>query len=59
MKNWRTTLAGIGGALVIGAAALIQSGQIGVKDWAVMAVSAVLGVLSKDFNVTGGAVLAK
>lgn len=58
MKNWKTTLAGIGGALVIGTASMIQSGQIGAKDWAMMAVSAILGVLSKDFNVTGGAVKA-
>lgn len=59
MKNWKTTLAGIGGALVIGAAALIQSGNITAKDWALMAVTTILGALSKDFNVTGGKVAAK
>lgn len=59
MKNWKTTLAGVGGALVIGAAALIQAGTISPKDWATMITLTVISALAKDFNVTGGTVAAK
>ena len=57
MKNWKTTLAGILGAILIGIVPVLQSGKISVEALAIAAVVAVGGLLQKDHNVTGGTVI--
>ena len=60
MKNWKTTLTGVGGGLLISISALIQANSAGGKiNWSAVgvgAIIAVLGLVSKDHNVTGGTV---
>lgn len=53
--NWRTTLAGwvAGAGILIGAH--YQSGMT-FTAWATAVGVALIGTLSKDFNVTGGSV---
>ena len=56
MKNWKTTLAGVLGAVVTVAVSLYQTGTVDVQTWITAIVMAALGVLAKDLNVTGGSV---
>jgi len=53
-KSWQTTLAGC--LLAVGNLALtmVQSGTVNPKELLVSAGFAVLGILMKDWNVTGG-----
>lgn len=53
MRNFKTTLAGVFGAMLQGGAALLQNGSLNWKDYAGMATAVVIGALAKDFNVTG------
>lgn len=52
MKNWKTTLAGIVTAILYGGLGLFQQGNLNWKDYAIMAGTAALGAVSKDFNVS-------
>jgi hypothetical protein len=56
MKSWKTTVA----AVIAGMAQLLPTMGIGVNPDVAQAISAVglfvLGLLAKDFNVTGGKV---
>lgn len=54
MKNWKTTLVGaaIAGALVTLTA--LQTGSVDLRTALIAGGIALLGVVSKDFNVTGG-----
>ena len=57
MKSWKTTLVGIIGALASWGAEVLKSGN--VTDWKqliIPAVILVLGIVSKDFDTTGGTV---
>ncbi len=56
MKNWKTTLIGIGGAIALGTVSMVQTGKISLNDWVIMAITAALGFFAKDKNVTGGTV---
>jgi hypothetical protein len=59
MKNWKTTAAGIVGALITWLPQVQGALANGEKiNWSVMAIGLailILGVLAKDWNVTGGA----
>ncbi|KAB0665656.1 hypothetical protein F6V25_08005 [Oryzomonas japonica] len=56
-KNWKTTLAGIIGAVVAYTVTAVQSGNAwDWKAWALGIPTLVLGFLAKDSNVTGGTV---
>lgn len=56
MKNWKTTLVGVGGAIAVGGGQLLQSGNLEWKDYATMAFFTLLGAFAKDMNVTGGTI---
>lgn len=56
MKNWRTTAAGLIGAVIIGIVPVIKDGKINWEAVTVAAVIAVAGFLQKDKQVTGGSV---
>ena len=53
-KNWKTSLAG---AIIGGGYAALSALQNGIKprDVLIAAGLVAMGILSKDFNVTGGA----
>jgi hypothetical protein len=54
-KNWKTSLAGILGALAVNAISYFQSNQ--TIDWKVFSLSMMMvavSFLAKDFNTTGG-----
>jgi len=54
MQNWRTTLAGVGGAVLIVLASWLQAGDF--SNYAALAsaaVAAVAGYLAKDAGVSG------
>lgn len=57
MKNWKTTIVGILGAIFTACLPLIQTGAFDIhKDWPSLiqaAGIALLGYLAKDFNVSG------
>lgn len=55
MKNWKTTLIGIGSGLAYAFLSYLQAG-LKPKDAAVAVGLALLGSVSKDSNVTGGTV---
>lgn len=54
MKNWKTTILGaiIGGLIAV--QPIIESGNVDIKQIMMGFLVAALGVVSKDFNVTGG-----
>ena len=54
MKNWKTTLTGIIGACATWLITYLSTGTVDVKTLTIGLVLVVLGVLSKDFDVTGG-----
>lgn len=54
MKNWKTTLIGVGGAIAVGGGQMLQTGNLNWRDYATMAFMALLGAFAKDLNVTGG-----
>jgi hypothetical protein len=59
MKNYKTTLAGIVGALAIWLPQLQIAMKTGKPDWGqlILGLAVLLfGALAKDFNVTGGTV---
>lgn len=53
MKDWKTTLAGCGGAAAYALATYLQSGKLEVKEMVITVVIAVGFALAKDFNVSG------
>lgn len=53
MKNWKTTLIGVGTAFVYATISYLQGGM-DLKSAAIAAGIALLGSFSKDHNVTGG-----
>lgn len=53
MVNWKTTVAGIVGAIVMNIVAYIQSGGVDMKALATGAVMAAIGYLAKDAGVSG------
>lgn len=59
MSNYKTTLAGILGAVILCVQQWLSSGNLDTHTLLVAAAIAVLGVLAKDFNVTGGTTQAK
>lgn len=58
MKNWKTTLLGLAGAIFTACMPLLQNGTFDLqKDWEVLVMAAgifLFGLNSKDNNVTGG-----
>ena len=53
MKNWKTTLVGVLLAVVVAIQPIVSTG---IVDWGLLVIAALiaaLGVLAKDFNVTG------
>jgi energy-converting hydrogenase Eha subunit B len=57
MINWRTTVAGLIGAIAMNAVAYFQNNQ--TIDWKVFTIGVVmaaLGFVCKDANVTGGTI---
>jgi hypothetical protein len=55
MKNWETSAAGVGIAAIYAGLTALQSG-LTMKDALVAAGLALVGVLAKDANVTGGTI---
>lgn len=55
MKNWKTTLAGLGAAFAYALLAGLQGG-LKPKDAAIAAGLGLLGAVAKDHNTTGGTV---
>ena len=54
MKNWKTTLIGVGAAVATVAGQLLTAGTMDSKTWISAIFMACIGVFAKDFNVTGG-----
>ena len=55
MKNWRTTLAGLGTGFLYAFVAAMQGG-LKPKDAVIAGGLALIGGCAKDHNVTGGSV---
>lgn len=53
IKNWKTTLIGAAGALLIVVGGEMQDGAISWAELASAASTALLGFFAKDFNKTG------
>jgi len=53
MKNWKTTVAGLVGAIALALQAELSTGTIDGKTIVTAVIVAALGFLAKDFNVTG------
>lgn len=53
MKNWKTSLVGVIGAVLAVVWPLIETGEVGVKEIAIAAILAALGYFSKDAGVSG------
>lgn len=56
MKNWKTTLTGALIAAAIVVLELVKTGTVDAKSLITAGAFALLGGISKDFNVTGGTV---
>jgi hypothetical protein len=54
MKNWKTTLIGVGGAIAMGGGQLLSQGNLDYKAYVSMAFMTLIGLFAKDMNVTGG-----
>lgn len=54
VRNWKTTLAGCIAAIAFAVQELLVSGRITTEGVIMAAAIAALGVLAKDFDVTGG-----
>jgi len=59
MKNWKTTLTGIIGAIAVAIVPYLKSGNFEWKDLIIPAVIAALGFLTKDYDTTGAGKEAK
>lgn len=53
MKNWKTTLAGMIGAVATALIPVVQGHGFELEYLAIAAVLAVLGCVSKDYDTTG------
>lgn len=53
MKNWKTTLAGVIGAIALSLQSAFATGTVDGKTVITAAIVAAFGFLAKDFNVTG------
>ena len=56
MKNWKTSVIGIFGAVFYAIFPLFQGGSVNTKDIIIAAVVAGVSAAAKDSNVTGGTV---
>jgi hypothetical protein len=56
MKNWKTTLFGCLLGAANAALPLMQTGTVDPQTLCVSAAIAGIGILAKDYNVTGGSV---
>lgn len=52
MRNWKTTVIGVIGAIANALVTLLQTGTIDAKTAIISCAIAALGVVSKDFNVS-------
>lgn len=52
-RNWMTTTVGLIGAVANAMIPLLQNGTVDLQTLLISAIMAALGVLSKDFNITG------
>lgn len=55
MRNWKTTLVGVGSAVFAVVWPMVQTGNVTLKDIAIAAGLALLGYFSKDAGVSGTA----
>lgn len=53
MKNWKTTLIGVGGAVAMGGGQLLSTGNLDWKAYVQMAFMTLLGAFAKDFTTSG------
>ncbi len=53
MRNWKTTIVGLIGAIAIAIQPYLESGAFDTKALITAAVVAAFGVIAKDFNVSG------
>jgi len=53
MKSWKTTIAGLIGAVATALYPLLIQGKLDPQALITAAIIAILGVLAKDFNVSG------
>lgn len=53
MKSWKTTLFGALVGAIYAVLTTLQTGEVSPKDLIISAGFAFIGVLAKDFNVTG------
>ena len=53
MKSWKTTLVGCLGAALNALIPLLKTGSIDAQTLIMSAVIAIMGVLAKDFDVSG------
>lgn len=53
MKNWKTTLTGVIGAVALALEKVISTGTMDERTLIMCAIVAALGFIGKDFNVTG------
>lgn len=56
MKNWKTTVVGLAGALYLTLQPLLSTGQVDTKLLTLAVIVGILGFVSKDHDVTGGTV---
>ena len=54
MKNWKTTLIGVAGGLLIAVGGVMTDGAVDFAELAAAVSTALLGFFAKDFNVSGG-----
>jgi hypothetical protein len=59
MKNWKTTLTGIIGAIAVALIPILQTGKFEPKDLVMPIVIAILGAVAKDYDTTGAGKEAK
>ena len=53
MQSWKTTITGVIGAIALVVGNLLQAGTVDPRTIIIAVIVAVMGVLAKDFNVTG------
>lgn len=58
LSSWKTSLAGVAAGALLIAANTYQSGMTW-KSWGAAVAIALMGILSKDHNVTGGTTTSK
>lgn len=56
MKNWKTTLIGLAGAVYLTLEPLLTTGEVNWRMITLGVIVGILGYLAKDKNVTGGTI---